>query len=129
MDINKSFGFDHQLAENGTWHDLPDGGRAKVAKLGNSHYKAEIVRLQKPVLAILRSTKIDNRELIDSITIKAMARAILNDWSNISIDSEEIPYSYENAVLLLTDYPVFLETISELAIDLSNFQAEAVAGK
>lgn len=129
MDFRQQFGFDKELAEKGKWHDLPGGGRVCVAKLGNPLYKAEIVRLQKPYLAMLRSDKVDNTALIDTITIKAMAKTILTGFTDIILDGEELEYSFENAVYLLTEFPDFREIISELSLSSMHFQAEEIAGK
>ncbi len=129
MDLSKSFGQDKQAAEGGKWFDLEHGGRAKVAKMGCPAFKTEVQRLQKPHLAVLRSG-LDNTELIDKITVIAMAKTILTGWDGINLDGEPLAYTQENAEKILKDFPDFREVISALSAERRNFMvAEDVAGK
>ncbi len=128
MDISKSFGTDKEAAENGKWFDLENGGRVKVAKLGCLAFKAEVQRLQKPFLAILNSS-MDSSAVIDKITTKAMAKTILLDWSDISMDGADLPYSVEKAKELLRDYPDFREVISALSAERRHFQPKDIVEK
>ena len=128
MDMNKSFGEDKKLAEEGKWFDMEDGGRALVAKLGNPKFQAEVQRLSKPHMALLRST-MDTTELLGRITVEGMAKTILLDFEKISLDGEPVESTFESRLMLLTDYPAFRETISVIAADRRNFSPEELAGK
>jgi len=128
MDIKKSFGSDKDLAENGKWFDLEDGGRVKVAKLGCPAFKAEVQRLQKPHLAILNST-MDSSDIIDRITIRAMSKAILVDWSDINMDGEEVVYSTDTCFLLLSEYPDFREMIASLSTERRHYSLSDITEK
>ncbi len=128
MDMKKSFGVNKDAAENGKWFDLEHGGRAKIAKLGNIAFIAEVQRLSKPHAALLRSG-MDTSDIMDKITTAAMAKTILLDWDGINVDGESIAYSTENAEKLLTEYRAFRETISEFSVERKNFAPEEVAEK
>lgn len=126
MDLVKTFGVDRKAAECGKWFPLAEDGSVKVARLNNAAFKAEAVRLQKPHLAQLRVSRVDNVELLDRITIAATAKTILLDWKDITINGEVVPYSVEKAIELLTDYPDFREAISLLAVERENFTPEDI---
>ncbi len=128
MDMNKSFGVDKNAAEDGKWFDLENGGRVKVAKLSCLAFKTEVVKLQKPHLALLQSS-MDSTKILNDITITAMSRTILLDWSDINMDGEPFEFSVDNAKQLLTDFPDFTEVISSLATERRNFMPEDLAGK
>ena len=128
MDMNKSFGEDKKLAEEGRWFDLEDGGRALVAKLGNPKFKAEVQRLSKPHMALLRST-MDTTELLGKITVDAMSTTILLAFDGVSIDGEKVENTAENRKMLLTEYPAFREVISVISTERNNFSPEELAGK
>jgi len=128
MDLRKSFGVNADQAENGKWFDLEDGGSVKVAKFGNPKWVAELVRLRKPHLATIRTGTLSD-EVTTDITVKAMAKGILLDWKNISIDGEEFHHSLENAEKILHEYPEFREAIAQIASDRKSFSVEDIAGK
>jgi len=128
MDLKKSFGVNSEQVENGKWFDLEDGGAVKVAKYGNSKWLAELVRLRKPHLATIRTGALSD-EVTTEITVKAMAKGILLDWKNISIDGEEFHYSRENAEKILLEYPEFREAIAQIASERKSFALEDIAEK
>ena len=128
MDMNKSFGEDKKSAEEGKWFDLEHGGRALVSKLGNPKFQAEVQRLSKPHMALLRST-MDTTELLNKITTDAMSTTILLDFEGVTLDGEPVDYSKETSKMLLTDFPAFRETISAISADRRNFSPEDLAGK
>ena len=79
MDFEKAYAVDGDAAVNGKWMVTKAGFDVKVAKLGNPAFALEVTRLQKPHLALLRSS-IDTDDLIDKITVRAMSTTILLDW-------------------------------------------------
>jgi hypothetical protein len=65
------------------------------------------------------------------VTIELMAEHILVNWENIQVDGETIPYSIENAQMVLERFVLFREQVSRWAGDIQNFREVAVeaAGK
>jgi len=127
MDINKAYAVDEAAAEDGKWMVTKEGFDVKVAKLGNPKFVAEVSRLQKPHLAVLRSSA-DSSVLVDRITVTAMARTILLDWKAES-NGEDVPYTSELGEEYLTKYPDFKEDVSSLSSIRSNFKPEDVSEK
>jgi len=120
--FEKLYSVDENAAEKGKWLTTQAGMEVMVAKLGNKDFTAEVVRLQKPFLALLRS-KADTSELINKITVEAMAKTILMDWKT------EVPYSWEDGKAMMLKYPDFREDVSILSAERDNFKPEEVAEK
>lgn len=127
MDFEKAYAVDKDAAENGKWMVTREGFEVKIAKVGNAAFNAEVQRLQKPHIAILRS-RADNTKLISEITIKAMAKAILLDWKAES-KGVDVPYTVELGVQYMTKYPDFKEDVSDLSTTRESFRPEDVAEK
>lgn len=127
MDFEKAYAVDQKAADEGKWLVTAEGIPVKVAKVGNPNFKAEVARLQKPHLAVLRSS-VDSSEIIDKITVRAMSKTILLDWKAES-KGKKIPYTPELGFQYMTKFPDFREDISVLSISRENFKPEEVAEK
>jgi hypothetical protein len=127
MDLHKLYSVDEKAANEGKWLVTKEGLDVKVAKLGNPAFVAEVARLQKPHVVRLRSN-MDNTELLNEITIKAMAKTILLDWKAES-DGEPVPYTPELGYQYMVMFPDFREDVSDLSVSRNNFKPEDVAGK
>ncbi|RLC88521.1 MAG: hypothetical protein DRJ03_02620 [Chloroflexi bacterium] len=127
MDFDKAYAVDDDAVINGKWMVTKAGFDVKVAKLNNPAFKAEVVRLQKPHLALLRSTA-DTEDLVNDITTKAMAKTILLDWKAES-KGKEVPYTPELGYEYMTKSSDFREDISVLSVDRENYKPEDVVEK
>lgn len=125
--LSDKYAVDKDAAENGKWFTTESGMRVKVAKLGNPNYKAEIMRLQKPVLEQLRRGDVDS--LSNEITKKAMSKFILMDWENEDENGAPIAYTSKLGLEALTEYEDFLEDISTLSCVRRNFSPEDIGKK
>lgn len=122
MKLDKLYAVDEDSFENGKWLVTLNGLDVKVRSMNHPDFKKRIVELQKPYLAILTS-KVDSTELLEKITIRAMAEKILLDWK----DEEE--YSVEKGIEYLTKYQEFNEDVSVLCSNMDNFRPEIIAEK
>jgi len=107
---------------------MPEGGKVKIAKLGNPRFVAEVQRLQKPHLTMLRSG-LDCSKIVDEITIKAMAKAIVLDWEGFELDGETFQYNQENAEMILREFSPLREFVSQVSSENNSFQLEDVVKK
>lgn len=126
MDIKKQFGTNSSKEIEGAWIDLGEGASLKVARLGNKENRALIQKLTTPHRVALRNGKL-GEDLVEKITIEAMAATILLDWKGIELDGKALPYSRDNAIKLLTEYKDFREQVSAFAADIALFQDEEEA--
>ena len=110
----------------GVWKPITGDARVKVAKGDNPRYRAAVVKYQKKFCGGVVDPL---SEEFEKAVNYAMADAILLDWENIAIKGETLPYSFENAVEVLSDYPEFRELISSYSLDSDNFRPDEVAKK
>jgi hypothetical protein len=127
MDFEKLYGVDVDAVENGKWMVTQEGFDVKIAKLGNPAFNAEVVRLQKPHLSLLRSSA-NTDELIDKIAVRAMAKTILLDWKAES-NGVAIEYTPELGYDYMMKSPDFKEDVSTLSAARDNFKPEHIAEK
>jgi len=128
MSLASRYTIDGEAAENGKWMVTQEGVEVKVAKLGNKNFKRVLSRLQKPYLAILRSSKGDS-ELSSRLTTEAMAKTILLDWKETDEKGNPIPYTWKAGYDAFMKYEEFLDDVSDLAASRNNFRPEEIAEK
>ena len=122
-DIRKIFGTNKVAEIEGTWNDIGDGIKLLVARIGNPEYQKEFQKISKPHRRALRQGRL-NDEVAERLLTKVMAKNILLDWKGLEEDGVELPYSYENAVRILTDYKDLRDYVSDIANEMDSFKAE-----
>lgn len=126
MDIRKAFGTREDLENEGVWVDIGDGARIKVARAGNRAHSEVIRRLRRQYQATRRGGKAAD-EMLERLSVEAMAEAILLDWQGFKEDGQAVAYSPENAQRMLTAYKDFRELVAGLSTDMALFQEEEEA--
>lgn len=115
---------------NGVWiTDFRPGIDIKLAKLGNKEHTKFVENLRKPYAKLIRCGGTIPEEKADEIGIKSLAKTILLDWKGVTDkEGNDLPYSVENAEMLLTKMPLVKERITVLAFDKDNilFNAKAL---
>jgi hypothetical protein len=120
----------------GKWVAWGEGSRVKIARIGNTHYR-EMVRAEMSEFDVLRSSgrKVPESDT-DKVMIKCMAHTVITDWEgfsgegleNIGLQLNEdksIPYTTENARILLTEFKDFREEVASAALSMENFKASS----
>ena len=125
MRLDKAFGTDTSLEEDGKWFDIGDGARIRIARFGNESHKKILLRLRDPYKALLlRGGQIPD-DVNDDIITESMAQTILLDWEGMfDQDNEAIPFSAEAARTSFKLYKDFLELVSQLSLNAANFRTE-----
>lgn len=123
MDIKKTYGTSAALETEGVWVNLGGKARVKVARVGHPENRKLIQRLMKPHRVLLRNGNLPD-DIMEKITIEAMAATVLLDWEGIEEDGKAVPYTRENVTRLLADYKDFRDQIAEFATNIATFQAE-----
>lgn len=129
MSLQKSFAINKAAETEGTWIDIcanEDGtvARFKIARASrrNKRYTKAMEKATKPFRAILSDldTKTD-----DAITAKVLAETILLDWEHVQdAPGSEIPFSQENALKVLMEYPDLADLVNNKAWQLETFREE-----
>lgn len=121
MDIFTEYAANETLENEGTWTELGDA-KLLIARAGNKKYIRKLSR------AVDRSKKLLDRKddaadaLSDKIMIDVMAETILLGWEGVTFKGEVLPYSVENAKMLL-ELKDFRKQVMELADDFESFKA------
>ncbi len=125
MDLQKMFGTDKKLEEQGVWVEIDEKSKIKVARLGNLKFREFSRKLQNNA-KIATKYKIDDFNQND--LVKLLANTILLDWEGIELNGEVLPYSIENAIKILTEFKDFTNLVVELANQMETFKNEDIDG-
>lgn len=123
MDLKKDFSTNKALEEDGAWVDIGDGGKLKIARAGNKKSIAHMRLISKPHLAQITYGKLSD-EVATALAVEVLAEAILLDWDGITDGGKPLPYSKDNAIKMLTEYPDFRDLVSKIADERKTFQKE-----
>ena len=127
MKFDQTYKLDDNKIERGVWRTLPSGLKVKVASLRSPKYTMAITRLKKEYA---KDFNINDQDVINQITCKAMAETILLDWDGAEdLDGKELPYSKEIAAQFLLKYPVFREEVAQVSVSDNNYKPEDIAEK
>jgi hypothetical protein len=132
MKFAERYKTDKKVETEGKWFDWGNGGRARIARIGNPLYKEMLREEMKEYDAWRRSGRTIPEDITNSILIRCMACTIVVDWEGFSgeglddlglrfNDDKTIPYSPENATILLTEFKDFRDEIANLSTDMENF--------
>lgn len=123
MDLKKDFSTNKKLEDEGVWVDIGDGGKLKIARAGNKKAVSYSRQVAKPHMAQIQFGKLSD-EVATQIACEVMAECILLDWQGMTDGGVDLPYSKENALKMLTDYPDFRDYVSQIANERKTFQKE-----
>lgn len=119
MDLDKTFGTDSNLEENGIWVQLDKSSKIKVARMGNKKSQEMATKLQ-------RSAKLVNKYSLENIgeddLVNIIAETVLLDWEGVKLKGQDLPYSKANAKKMLQEYKDFKSLVIELATEMETFR-------
>lgn len=117
---------DKGLEEAGVWVDYGDGLKVKVRRLSSKTSRDVRRKLEKPYAAQFR-----NREMPDSLQEellnKQVSMAIVLDWEGVEDPDKAdamLPYSQENVLRMVTEFPDFRDDILTAAMERTTFEKE-----
>lgn len=108
----------------GVWVDAGAGLRLKIARANNANFDKVLSRLTRPHLQRIRNGSFPDEDM-KKLVWQATAETILLDWENLEDEEgNEVPYSPEKALELLTEYKDFRDMVSSYAQDATLFKQE-----
>ncbi len=132
MKLRQEYATNANLETEGVWHDLGDGGRVKVARLGNQNWQRAYNKLPHGLRSAASAGRLKGAQAdeFDKRNARVLAETVLLDWDGMEeVDGTPIPYSVEAAEQALIELKDFRVAIVQIAGDMANFQAEEVAEK
>ena len=130
MRLRQEFATDEKLETEGVWHELGDGARVKVARLGNPAWQKEYNRLPQPIRNAAQNGRLKGplAETFDKRNAAVLAKTILVGWDGMEDEhGQPLPYSVEAAEEALRDLKDFRALIVGFANGEAYFRAEATA--
>lgn len=111
-------------AQEGVWVDVGDGLEVKIARMGNKKYNETIRKLSKPYKTAIRNGTLAD-SVFEEMQNKAIAEAILLDWTGLEDDKGEITYSTEEAFNILSnpEFEDFKKLVTDLAEEQETFRS------
>ena len=120
------FKVDKQRATEGVRVELGQGAWIRVARAKNARFVAFVQDKLAPYANQVRLGTLDPAIMME-VTVEAVARHILLDWGGLlDAEGEELPYSVENAIQVLTELEEFAEIVDKSSTDKALFRADQV---
>jgi len=95
----------------------------KIARGSNPKYLSELAKRSRTFESRFKKSKASNKEMTEALCQSA-ARYLLVDWKNFKPGNDNVPYSIDNAVDLLTSDIDCRQFILDFSDDLDNYLAE-----
>lgn len=113
---------------------MPDGTltpikikvRGSLSKVVKDFYRNEFSRMQTKEQALKKRGKDPEPMSLqesEDFAIQSSALRVIS-WSGIVEDGKEVPYSKEECIRLMTDYPFLREAVTQESEQLLNFRPE-----
>lgn len=124
-DLRKLYGTNTKLENEGSKIDLGDGLSVTITRLKNPQFRKMYANLTKPYERQMRQNTL-SEEIQNKILTQCLIETVVMNWSGLTLDDKEIPYSKENAYKILSDPELadFRDLIVDLAGDAQNFREE-----
>lgn len=122
-DVKKLFGVDAEKEQEGVVHEMGEGLKMRIARIGNPKYQKRFQALSKPHRRALRRGTLSD-EVAEKLLIQCLSETIVLGWEGLEENGEEVPYSLENCIKILTDYPELRNYVNDIANELEGYQAE-----
>ena len=90
----------------------------------NKRFLKCVEKLSRPYRKMIQQDKMD-REVMNKLMIKAYAETIFLGWDNMKDqDGEELPFTKENIIKVMTDLPDLWEDVLQVTSSLEVYRLE-----
>lgn len=132
MKFGERYTTDKNAETEGKWTDFGQGGKVRIARIGNPRYKEMLREEMKEFDPMRRAGRTIPEDVTNKILIKCMSHTIVTGWEGfngegldglgLEMDKQgNIPYSPSNAEILLAEFKDFREEIATLSTDMENY--------
>lgn len=125
LDIDKVFGFDEKMAQDGVKMILDAKGEQYfiVRRIPNPEYERLLSKEFRRHKKILDLETEDSEKLSQRLMAEVLAKTVLVGWEGIALKGKKLAsYNVDVAKNLLIDYPSLRSSILEFAQDTKNFR-------
>jgi hypothetical protein len=130
FDVFAQCATDPELEVKGVWRDVGGGTRLLIARSNNRAYSKLLNSLFEKHQQALDIEGPESEKLSDEIMVQVFGKTILLGWEKLGYKGVELPYSEENAKMVLAhaDFRVKVGRLSA-EIDGYKMKVEAEQGK
>ena len=124
--LHKLFKMDSSLEQDGVWFEVTDTTKFKIRRFGGSNTKlsAAYAKHYKTKARLIESGQLpenESRRIFTSIFVESC----LVGWEGVTDeDGNEIPFTVENAMNLLSDLPELFDTLWGEAKNQNNYRED-----
>lgn len=122
--IYELFERDEDMETKGIWQNFGVYGRFLIARAGgsNSRFSSMLSKVMEPYQRQIQKNMLEE-SVANDLLIKVFAKTVILGWDGVTgKDGNELKYSYEACVKLITDLPDFFLDMREEAMRISNFR-------
>ena len=122
LDVFATYATDENAEINGAWQKLGDA-ELLIARSNNRKYSKTLLAKWEQNQAKLSADDDASAKLDDELIVESFADAILLGWRNVSYQGAEMPYSKDNAKVLLR-HKDFRREVARLADSIEAYRAK-----
>ncbi len=123
LDIFAKYATDESLENNGTWHEIGGGAKLLIGRQGNKQYTKTLAKLVERDRKVLDMNDDAANARSDEIMTEVLAVSVLLGWEGIEYKGKPLPYSVENAKMLLR-HKDFRRDVVALSENIDHFRAK-----
>jgi hypothetical protein len=131
--FKERYSTDRKLEEEGVWVDYGDGLKVQVRRLNSKHSRETRRKLEKPYTAQFRNRDMPE-SLQEELLNKQVSQSVVVNWEGVEDPSapepkegeqpKMLPYSQENVLRMVTEFPDFRDDILTASMSQATFQKE-----
>lgn len=126
MGTYAQFKNDEKYERDGVTLDLGDAGKFKIARAGgaNKRFEKAFSKAMRPYRRRIETNTVTNDELQKEV-VKVFAKTVILGWEGVTgKDGNDLPFTYENCVTVMTDLPDLFREIHEAATEQALFREQ-----
>lgn len=133
--FNTAFVTDKKLELEGVWHDIGQGVRIKIARIGTPEYTAYLRKLSQPHRTLasrladdLMGLNEEDAQIFKDLEAAALSRYVLVDWDGFTETDEphspKVPYSETMAMEYIKKSDDFRRLVLDLGKSAAHFKTK-----
>jgi len=120
LDLSEEFERDPKAEVEGVWENIGGDAELLIAAWENPEYMKALRSIPRSLRRRLEAGRITPEE-DQKLMAKIMAQTVLLGWKNVTYKGKDLPYTQENAEMVLVKVPRFYSLVVELAQDEQRF--------
>ena len=126
MDVRKEFAVDKTAVEEGKWFPLGEKAKIKMRSYSSDVVQAYRRRALAPYAVFSDNNRSLPEGVEDQVSKDTLIDVIILDWEGLTDDGEPMPYSKENAIMLMEEAEGFMALLVQILVGSDSFKAESL---